>query len=513
MVMLTTRQRDLLRLLLAANAPQVTGDLAAQMNLTPRQVSYGLKGLDQWLAEHDTTLKVTPGVGVSLDCPSDQQHILLKDLSAESDIQLVLSLEQRQQLLALILIVATEPVILYQLQQLAQVSRTTITKDLDTVEEWLDGRSLILERRPNYGILVSGGEQARRQAMAALVWGETPFGPPLIELDHNQGVLFSLVNDANLLPIVQRAGDIVRRWDTQRTFSMVAYAEAQLDGRFTDDAVLHLALGFAIQTSRIQQGQTVQSDAATVDELRQFSVWPVAKRLAHRLAWHGPTWPDAEIANLSMHLLAAPRNDRWPGDLAFNDAFASLLETIMETVADAYQRPGLSHDRKLHDGIATHIVPAFFRQCFQIWMPAALPAAELPPRYGFELSLARQILGLIEQHTAVSLPEPEASTLALLLRAAHIRTRPNQKHNVIVVCPSGMATAQLLVARLNACFPRLAELNVLSLRELSHKPLTATDIIITTVPLPEAIRSRTTVIQVHPLLLPEDIEAITQWLA
>ena len=513
MVMLTTRQRDLLRLLLAANAPQVTGDLAAQMNLTPRQVSYGLKGLDQWLAEHDATLRVTPGVGVSLDCPTDQQHALLKDLSTESDIQLVLSLEQRQQLLALMLIVATEPFILFQLQQLAQVSRTTITKDLDAVEVWLDGRSLTLERRPNYGISVTGSEQKRRQALAALVWGENPFGSPLIELDHTQGVVFSMVNDANLLPLVQRTGEIVRRWDTQRTFSMVAYAEAQLDGRFTDDAVLHLALSFAIQTSRVQQGQTVRNDSGAIEELRQFTVWPVAQRLAHRLAWHGPTWPDAEIANLAMYLLAAPRNDRWPGDLQLNDAFAALLEAIMTTVAEAYERPGLAHDRTLRDGMATHIVPAYFRQRFGIWMPATLPAAELPPRYAFELVLAQRVITLTETHTAVSFPEIEASTLALLLRAAHIRNRPNQEHNVIVVCPSGMATAQLLVARLTACFPRLGQLKVLSLRELSHQHLSATDIIITTVPLPAAIHSRTTVIKVHPLLLPEDIEAITQWLA
>jgi mannitol operon transcriptional antiterminator len=513
MVMLTTRQRDLLRLLLAANAPQVTGELAAQMNLTPRQVSYGLKGLDQWLAEHDATLNVTPGVGVSLDCPSEQQHALLKDLSTESDIQLVLSLEQRQQLLAIILIVAIEPVILYQLQQLAQVSRTTITKDLDAVEVWLDGRSLTLERRPNYGIWVKGSEQIRRQALAALVWGDTPFGPSLIELDHNQGVVFSLVKDANLLPLVQRTGEIVRRWDTQRTAGIVAYAEAQLDGRFTDDAVLHLALSFAIQNSRVQQGQFVQISPAEIDELRQFDVWPVAGRLAHRLAWPAKGWPEAEVAHLAMHLLAAPRNDRWPGDLDLNGSFASLLEAVMEAIAEAYQQPGLSHDRTLRDGIATHIVPAFFRQRFQIWMPATMPATELPPRYSFELNLARRIVMLVENHTAVSLPEPEVSTLALLLRAAHIRTRPNQEHNVIVVCPSGMATAQLLVARLTACFPRLGQLKVLSLRELSRNPLAATDIIITTVPLPEAIRSRTTVIQVHPLLLPEDIEAITQWLA
>jgi mannitol operon transcriptional antiterminator len=51
MTALTTRQRDILRLLLDAQAPLAAGELAQKMHLTPRQVSYGLRGLKQWLAQ------------------------------------------------------------------------------------------------------------------------------------------------------------------------------------------------------------------------------------------------------------------------------------------------------------------------------------------------------------------------------------------------------------------------------------------------------------------------------
>jgi mannitol operon transcriptional antiterminator len=74
-----------------------------------------------------------------------------------------------------------------------------------------------------------------------------------------------------------------------------------------------------------------------------------------------------------------------------------------------------------------------------------------------------------------------------------------------------MATAQLLVARLKARFPNLEILGVLSLRELSSQQVAGAQLLISTIPLqtsPQGLH----VIQVHPLLLPEDIEAITQWL-
>jgi mannitol operon transcriptional antiterminator len=104
------------------------------------------------------------------------------------------------------------------------------------------------------------------------------------------------------------------------------------------------------------------------------------------------------------------------------------------------------------------------------------------------------------------------NNLAMLLRAAAIRNRRLQTRRVTVICPSGMATAQLLVARLEARFPRLGSFNVVSLRELSPATIANSDLILTTVPLPQGLTENVTVIQVHPLLMPQDIDAITQFL-
>jgi mannitol operon transcriptional antiterminator len=76
-----------------------------------------------------------------------------------------------------------------------------------------------------------------------------------------------------------------------------------------------------------------------------------------------------------------------------------------------------------------------------------------------------------------------------------------------------MATAQLLVARMRAYFPRLGSYRVVSLRELGNAVIPGAHLIITTIPLPAKINEQTPVIQVHPLLLPQDVAKITQWLA
>jgi mannitol operon transcriptional antiterminator len=146
-----------------------------------------------------------------------------------------------------------------------------------------------------------------------------------------------------------------------------------------------------------------------------------------------------------------------------------------------------------------------------VWLPTSQHGVALSQDYIDEHSLAHELADIVEQHTQVTLAANEINNIALLLRAAFIRERPNRSQEVIVVCPSGMATAQLLMARLKARVPRLGNLRVVSLRELSSKVGTA-ELIITTVPLPDTFKSNVKVIKVHPLLLPEDIETITHWL-
>lgn len=514
MMSLTTRQRDLLQILLEANSPLGTAELAAEMQLTPRQVNYDLKGVRHWLDQHDVILKVTPGVGIELDCPTDYQRKLITELTADLNLQLILTSGQRQQLITLILLVAQEPMILYQLQQQLQMSRTTILKDLDLIEGWLQERQAILERRPNYGFWIACSEQRRRQALAALLWGETPFGPPLTSMNHKKGLIFPLGADAHLLPAVQQAADIMQRWPVQRTASQVAYAEAQLGGRFTDDAVLHLALALAIQTQRIQDEQITSVSPAQLTWLQTLPVWPIAAQIAKRLGWRMVGgWPDSEIAHVAMYTLAAPRNERWPGDLDIDGSFSDLIDQLVQHVVNAYNLPNLTEDKTLRDGLVIHIVPACFRQRFALWMPSLSPTTALSERYVFEYDLAHQLGEIVTKHANVVLPDDEINNIALLLRAAYIRERPNRLQRVIVVCPSGMATAQLLVARLKTRFPRLGTLEVLSLRELNSKRTASAELIITTAPLPETVSKNIKVIQVHPLLLPEDIETITQWLA
>ncbi len=514
MTALTTRQRDLLHLLLNSDVPLGAAKLASQMQLTPRQVNYDLKGLKKWLANQNVLLTATPGVGVFINCSPEQNKQLSNKINIDARLQLVLTAEHRQQLLSFLLLVNDEPYILYQLQQLANVSRSTVLKDLDAIATWLEDWHVHLERRPNFGIWVDGREHGRRQATLGLLWGETPFGEPLIQVTHDSGLIFTLGEDADLLPVVQQTAAKIQQWHTDRAASQVAYVEKQFNGRFSDDAVRFLALAWAIQTNRILQQQYITDTPNGLNWLKTLDVWPVAQKVSQRLGWHSHRGvPESETAVLAMQILAAPRNERWPGDLNIDDTFINLIDKLMVQVREAYDLPNLGNDTTLRDGFVTHIIPACLRHRFQLWIPSSLPTIKLAEKYAAEHQLAHQLSTTVEQHTGVVLLEGEINNIAMLLRAAFIRERPFLTKEVYVVCPSGMATAQLLVARLKARFPRLGAIKVISLRELTEKMAENAALIITTTPLSSVIRKKTNVIHVHPMLRPEDVAAITEWLA
>lgn len=514
MLSLTTTQRDLLCLLLEADEPFSAAVLGERLHLTPRQVQYGLREVRPWLVQRHADLRHVPGVGVQVVGSPERRRDLLVELTSQARFQLVLAPEQRQQLLALLLLAAAEPIILGQFQQELEVSRATVLKDLEAIEPWLLRFGLTVARRQHRGIWVEGPELARRQALAALAWGDVPFDRALMGLEQGQAIAFALAQDAALLPVVARVNALVARWDMAEALECVALAEAELGGRFAEEAVSVLALEIAIQRQRIAAGHLVAWEAAELRRLEALAAWGVASRLAAQL-WAELPAADrrAEAAALALALSARPRDEPWRGELRGDPGMAALLGRLVAIVARAYAMPELTHDQLLRDGLEAHLLPAGLRRRFALWAPPPGPA-ELPAEgEALERRVIGQVAAELEAATGLALPPEAEGELLLLLRAALVRARPERPRHILVVCPSGMATTQLLVARLRARMPRLGTFEVLPMRALTPERAALADLIISTVPLARAEELPVEVIQVHPALRSEDIAALLHWMA
>jgi mannitol operon transcriptional antiterminator len=511
---LTNRQRDILKILLEASKPMSSVELGELLHLAPRQVTYSMPVIREWLKQHNEDLYIHPSVGFSLTITRKQALALQQEINVHSSTQIVLSISQRQQLLALFLLARPGPFILSQLEEIVQVSRMTVFKDLDEIEAWFSRGRIKLTRKPHFGVQAECTETARQQAIAKVIWAETPFSKdPIAEVAHADGLVFDLKGYVRLLPILEYVNTFFSQINMRRTVGLVTKAEEELGGRFTDDAVLNLALIFAIMANRVQGDHHLEIDERLVKELESMPIWPVASFIAHRLGRDANSvWKNVDVAGVAMELLAAQRNEILPAELVRNQPFELDIRRIMEHISEAFKISKLRYDQTLQNGLLNNIIPACFRQRFNLWFPDSLTKVDLPEQSEREQSIAQGIQGIVQENIGVMLSENDLNTLVMLLRAAYIRNRTYLEH-VIIVCPSGMATAQLLVARLTVRFPYLNSVEVVSLRDLTYALVLSADLILTTVPLPRQYAGSPKVIKVHPLLMPEDIEAITQFLS
>ncbi len=502
---LTTRQRDILHTLMRSESPLATATIAAQLDVTSRQINYSLKGLERWLLLYGAAVQLTPGVGVSLVCDDAVRQSLLADVALNAEI--VLSAEQRRQIIAFVLLNASSQHILENFQTIVGASRTTVLKDLDAVGVWLQAFGLTIKRKANYGTWLDGHEQAKRFALAALYAGDTPFAESLWELSYTNGLQFRLAADTHLLTILQQIETTTSQHNVRLGMEQIARAEATLGMRFSDHAVLHIALALAIQAQRFAAGKRLTAVSEQKEWLRQLTVWQAAIDMVG-----GDDVEDTdELASIVQYLLAGTKINRWPGDIDLDPRYTPLFDTILHQVGEAYELPILRHDATLRDGLAANLIPACLRMRFGLYLPHEAQQPISAEKYAFEYQIAKDILNTVEQMMERTLPYYVQVNLAMLLRAAYIRARPKARPNVVVVCPSGMATAQLLVARIKARFQRLGELKVISVRSIHTADLDS-DLILTTVPL-SGLETTIPIIEVHPHLSTDDIALITEWLA
>lgn len=511
---LTTRQRDIIRILLERSEPIGAGDIADSIHLSARQVTYCMKGIERWLTDHGAALQTTPGVGISVDFSSSDRSRLLDELENATHLQLILTPEERHQLLCFFLLIETKPVIVSQLSHLTKVSSTTILNDLDIVEEWLVSHGLQLHRRQNYGMWIEGVEEIRQQVIAQFLWEGMYDDRSLFNLSFHGGLTFDLAEDVNFLPLVQKVNDSLTIIDFKQSFNKVVLVENLLGGRFTDEAVLVLTLVLIVLYARHAQGQSMEIAPSFLGPLQESPVWDAAHRLLYSIEdSEEKPWSAHDIAYIAMYILSAPRHESWPSELNENMLDNRFISQLLEEVSRSYGVESLREDLALRDSLVNHLIPVCNRHLFHLWFPqtqAGLPATE---KYNREHHIAGRLSEMIDHELAIELSEAEQSVIASLLRAAYIRLRTYDFKQVLVVCPSGMATAQLLIARLKTRFPRLGTFTVTSYRNLDHAKIDASDLVITMMPLPVEFVQETPVIQVSPQLLPEDVDAITSFLS
>lgn len=163
---ITKRQRDIVEYLLEQSKEVTAGEIATKINVSTRTVHRELGAVEHWLAAHEVKLEKKSGIGICIDADPAHLVCLRKQLLHTNPDEY--SAEERKIVVLCMLLDTREPIKLLALASDLKVTVTTVSHDLDELQDWIGDRGLVLVRRRGYGVEITGREIDKRRAISEL---------------------------------------------------------------------------------------------------------------------------------------------------------------------------------------------------------------------------------------------------------------------------------------------------------------------------------------------------------
>ena len=337
------------------------------------------------------------------------------------------------------------------------VSRNVITSDLRQVAATLERFGLVLEKRPHYGIRVTGPEMSRRLCLANLT------------LD----CIIGTGGGSASLDVIARC---------------VSESLAEEDFQINSATYQNLLVHIAVAVERIRANCYVPMEPEHLERMRSTPEYLIAKKVAAAVERElTAELPEEEIGYIAIHLagkqtLYTPGSDA-DANLVISDEVWNVVSRMLEMVWNAFHFD-FRNDLELRMNLARHIVPLSVRLRYRMRIDNPL-LSDIKQRFPVAYSMALESSCILAEEYGNALSEDEVGYIALAFALAIERQKSERpRKNILVVCASGQGSARLLEWRYRQEFGTwLDRIETCDVAHVASRDLTGIDCVFTTVPL------------------------------
>lgn len=507
---LNQRCIDMLSQLANVSDPLPIATLKDRYKVSERTVRYDLKQISEFLQLNALgTLDKVYKKGYVLNCDDEQRQTLKGHHLPDINEVHYYTSEERQKIMLLELLNADDPIKTFVLQDKLSVSRGTVIKELQAVDDWLSNYDLTLIKKPNYGLKIQGTETCKRNALLGLAKDFMTTEQILSMISsqndqHENRLLFNI--DLKVLE------------ETMPTLEEIAGI------KFGDNAYASLFTHLAIALQRIREGKSIYlppEDLAMLEKTEEFNISSdFAQVLEDKFSIR---IPDTEIGYITLHIMASqlkPGTMRSPDileeateDLNATDLLLANTDyDLMEMASDitnyikAQLNVAFADDERVLLDLCIHLKPAIHRCKYGMYLTNPL-LEDIKKNYYRLFRVVREAMLLLKIKYPIEMNDHELSYIALHFAAEIEKGNMNfnQKLNVLLICASGIGTAKMLNNRIRTNFSDLNVIDTISYLDFYKKQDWQVDLIVSTIELKETDYP---CIVVNPLLQKEDVQKI-----
>jgi len=433
---LQKRSLNILKIIMGNKNITIEG-LQSKTNLSRRQIEYSIGRLNNWLKEKEYYEIIKKPSGRYLF--KNNINSVLNDLS-KGNIEYVLSETERRKMIYLYLYLNYETISLYHFIDLLEVSRGTVNKDLNKLEETLITDNLTINYSRETGYRIDGKERDIQHLMMLIVV-ET------ISFDEGNYLFKAVLKEEHYESLREVKIHLV---------DSVQNNKLNISGNNLD--VISYIYVFNIIRGKTIDIQSRHKLASTLEHVLEYQVAKETLDI-HKIK------SQSQLKFLTTLLLSYSTGD----EKIRTDEYFIIRKIIKNILIKLNQSYAINlNNNNVFGQLYSHIRPAMFRMVFNY--PMINPIKEdIIKQYKSIYTIMKEIFESLILNTERNISEDELAYLTIHF-ATFLSTDTNNIKNFIngvIVCPNGVGISVLLYQELAELFPEINFIDTISVNEIN----------------------------------------------
>ena len=488
--MIKQKQRELISLLVRSkNGYKSSQELAAELSLSDRTVRTYLKDLKTLIESNGGNIVSKQGYGFQLEILDRtsfnlfliEHHLLDKNIEQSQ----CREASERKHYILNLLLLESQKIDVETLSEQLFISSSQLNKDIAEIKSQLQSYELTLKKSHSL-IYVDGEEKAKRHFIMSYFFHEES------------------INFLHHLSYFTQTCEAIS-FDTLTIIILDECREANI--KLSDVMIQNIVLHLSLSIKRLQSGLSIQNLdlPLSTDSTLEYQV---AKRIIARIeSIIGFHFPKEEQMYLTLHLMSKSNLIQSNLDEELGCSLANLLTKIQQETGYPFW-----HDEQLKNGLIQHLKPMLVRLQQNIKLENPL-IDEIKNQYAEVFRLVKHYFNQLPNLNNYDVNDDEWGYLALHFLASIEKLKNDQKAKVLIICATGLGSAQLLKNRVEREFDeRVKIVATRGYYEIEPAMLNDIDFIISSVDLSSKV-FKVPVFHVSVFFCEEDVQAIRRYLS